>query len=187
VHDVALTVLVALGAFAGTMVDNFVAYAAQLSLTDSSSHRRASVGQFWGVASLILIAAVVGTALGAIPLRWVGVLALVPLALAVHAWRHRRDATRVAKRGAITTYFVTVAFGGDNLAVWSPLFRAIGLHRGLITTGVFLVADVGLIVVARAVAGHPRVMALSQRVAPVATPVLYSVLAVVIAWECHWY
>ncbi len=186
-HDVVLTVLVAAGAFIGTMVDNFIAYAAQLSVTDPSRHFRAGVGQFCGLVALILLAVTVGSALEGIPIRWVGILAVAPLGLAIHAWRHRKDPVRVVRRGAITTFLVMVAFGGDNLAVWIPIYGTGSVSHGLITTGVFLVLDLGVLALARAIASHPRVLAAGQRWAPTVTPFLYATLAVVIVWECHWF
>lgn len=186
-HDAGVTVLVAAVAFAGTMVDNFVAFVAQLSLTEKHRHARASVGQLAGVISLIVMSGAVGSMLSAIPLRWVGLLAAAPLALAVHAWRHQEPSARAVRRGAMTTFVLTIAFGGDNLAVWSPLLRADGYAKGLVAAAVFLVGDVALIVVARSLASHPRVVTTCQKLAPRATPLLYVGLSGLILWECRWF
>ncbi len=185
-HDVVTTVVVAAGAFIGTSIDNFIAFAAQLALTDRRRFARASYGQLTGVVTLIVISGGVGTALEAIPLRAVGALAFVPIILAVIAWRKRGDPRHVAKRGAVTTFLITVALGGDNIAVWVPILRADGLHRGALAAGVFVALDVVLISLARVTASHPKVIAVSTRWSPRLTPVLYGALAVVIAWQCHW-
>lgn len=184
-HAVVITVAVALGAFVGTMLDNFVAFSAQLALTEPRRHERAMTAQVIGVLSLIVIAGGVGTALGEIPLRWIGLLALAPLALAYHAWRTRSHPARNVKRGAITTFVVTIALGGDNLAVWIPLFRADGLHRALLTGGIFVLSDVALVSLARLLVNRPRVIEWAAKTSPIATPILYVILAVVILWQCH--
>ena len=186
-HAVLATALVAVGAFLGTMVDNFVAFAAQAALTEERRHQRIGSGHFFGVVVLVIIACGVATALAEIPLRWIGILAIIPLALALHAWRTRAVTRPVTKRGWTTTLLMTIGLGGDNLAVWVPLLRAGGLARGVMTTGIFLLLDLALISIALFVARRPRVMALSQRFGPALTPVLYVGLAVVILWQCHWF
>jgi cadmium resistance protein CadD (predicted permease) len=185
VHGLVTTIVVAVAAFIGTMIDNFVAFAAQLALTDPHRRERAMSAQIFAVLTLIVISAAVGSALGEIPLRWVGVLAAAPAALAVHAWRTRNRPSHQVRRGAVTTFLVTVALGGDNLAVWIPLLRADGLRRSLVSAGVFLALDLVLVVVARAVVSHPMVLSVSERSAKVATPILYVALAIVILWQCH--
>jgi cadmium resistance protein CadD (predicted permease) len=186
-HDLGAAITVAAFAFVATMIDNFAAFSAQLAITDRSRRGRASVGQFVGVVSLIFMSVVVAGALGEIPLKWVGLLAAAPLALAVHAWVTRHREPHLVKRGMVTTMVVTIALGGDNLAGWIPILRAGGINRGLVTVGVFVVLDLALIGVARLVASHPAVVRAGQRFAPMATPVLYVILAIVILWECGWF
>ena len=184
-HDVGVTTLVAVFAFAGTMVDNGVAYVAQLALTEPARHRRAHVGQFAGFLVLLAGSAVVGASLGDVPLRWIGALAVVPLALAIARWRHRRRPPRAVRRGTVATFFLTVAFGGDNLAVWIPLFRAGGLRDGALTAAVFVLADLLLLVAVSFGASRARVVDLTQRAGPLVVPFLYVGLAVLVAWECR--
>jgi cadmium resistance protein CadD (predicted permease) len=184
-HTVVITIAVALGAFMGTMLDNFAAFSAQLALTEPRRHERAMTAQVLGVLTLIIISAGVGSALAEIPLHWIGLLALAPLALAFHAWKNRHQPARTVKRGAITTFLVTIALGGDNLAVWIPLIRADGLHRAVLTAGIFLLSDVALVALARFIVNRPRVIDLSAKIAPRATPLLYVALSVVIVWQCH--
>lgn len=166
------------------MLDNFAAFTAQLALTDPKRHERAMTAQVLGVVALIVISASVGTALAEVPLRWVGILAVAPLALAYIAFRKRNDPARNVKRGAITTFVVTIALGGDNLAVWIPLLRADGLQRSLLTAGVFVLSDVALVALARLVVTRARVIELAARGSKLATPILYVALSVVILWQC---
>ena len=181
-----MTVGIAAVAFAGTMVDNFAAFTAQLAITDRPRRPRATLGQIVGVIVLILMSAVVAVALGEVPLKWVGVLALAPIALGIHAWRTRDRPAHLVKRGFFTTLVVTIALGGDNLAVWIPILRANGFTNGLITSVTFIACDLVLVLVARLIASHPKVVATGSRIAPIATPFLYFALAIVILWECGW-
>jgi cadmium resistance protein CadD (predicted permease) len=168
------------------MADNFVALTAQLSITERTKHDHVGLGHFLGVVVLVAISALVASALASVPLGWVGILAIAPAALGVHAWRTRRRPPHTAKRGMVTTFVVTVALGGDNLAVWIPLLRAAGASGGAITIAVFLALDVIMVALARLCATRPKVVATGQRIAPVATPFLYFALAIVIIWECGW-
>jgi cadmium resistance protein CadD (predicted permease) len=185
-HDLGAAVAISAFAFVATMLDNFVDFSAQLSITDRPRRGRASLGQFVGVVVLISMSVVVAGALGEVPLTWVGILAAAPLALAVHAWLNRRREPHRVKRGMVTTMVVTIALGGDNLAGWIPILRAGGLSRGPVTVGVFVVLDLVLVGAARLCASHPAVVSAGERIVPVATPILYVVLAIVILWECNW-
>ena len=185
-HSTLSTVAVAVVAFAGTMVDNFAALIAQLAITDRARRPRATFGHFVGMLALIMISVVVASALSEIPLAWVGVLAALPIALGIHAWRTRDRPAHLVRRGFFTTLAITIALGGDNLAVWIPMLRAAGITEGAVTVGVFIVCDVIMLVIARLVASHPRVVATGSRIAPIATPFLYFFLALVILWECGW-
>jgi len=103
------------------MFDNFFAFAAQLIVTDEKRVRRVNYAQALGVITLLVLAGGIGSLLTPIPLPWVGLLCLAPWALAWHAWRHRtKEPSQVYRRGALTTFAMTLALGGDNLAVWIP-------------------------------------------------------------------
>ena len=54
------------------------------------------------------------------PLRWVGLLCVAPFGFAIYAWRHRDAPREQYKRGSITTFAMTLALGGDNIAVVDP-------------------------------------------------------------------
>ena len=73
-----------------------------------------------------------------VPTRAIGLLGLVPLVLGIRglmALRHAEGRERVARRAFGSGFFaaalVTLGAGGDNLAVYIPLFRvAGGVGRG---------------------------------------------------------
>ena len=184
-HTILGVVVVATLAFVGTMFDNFFAFAAQLVVTDPARFRRVSLAQAFAMALLLALAAALGAVLAPIPVRWIGVLCLAPFAFALHAWRHRDVPREQYRRGGITTFAITLALGGDNLAVWIPLLRANGIAHGLIVAGVFSVLEVVFLLSARRLALHPRVVAWGRRHAPSVIPFVYVALGVLILWECH--
>jgi cadmium resistance protein CadD (predicted permease) len=184
-HWLERVTLIASLAYVGTMFDNFFAFAAQLVVTDRSRFRRVSWAQVTGVAALLVISAAVGSALAGVPLRWVGLACVAPWALAGYAWRHRRDehATQF-RRGALTTFVVTLALGGDNLAVWIPLVRASGVGGALVDVAVFAVWEIVFLWSAQRLAGHPGVVAWGERHAPTLVPWVYLALGVLVLVEC---
>lgn len=184
-HTILSVIIVAVLAFLGTMLDNFFAFAAQLIVTEKNRFRRVSYAQAIGVVTLLVIAGAIGTLLTPIPLPWVGILCLAPWALAVYAWRHRDKVPgEVFRRGALTTFAMTLALGGDNLAVWTPLLRAAGFFHSVVTVAVFALMELVFIFSAQRVAGHPRVVAWGQTHAPKFLPWLYFGLGVLILIEC---
>jgi cadmium resistance protein CadD (predicted permease) len=185
VHTILGVVVVATLAFVGTMFDNFFAFAAQLVVTDPARFRRVSLAQAFAMAFLFALAAALGAVLAPIPVRWIGLLCVAPFAFAIHAWRHRDTPREQYRRGGLTTFAITLALGGDNLAVWIPLLRSNSLTHGLVIAGLFALLDIVFLVGAQRLARHPRVVAWGRRYAPEVIPFVYVALGVLILWECH--
>jgi cadmium resistance protein CadD (predicted permease) len=123
--------MTATGAFVGTNIDDFVA----LSLLvlgmsfDQLRPRQIFAGQYLGFAGLLVISGAAATGLAAVPTRWAGLLGLVPLALGAAGFgrlarnRHRDNYQPIVVNGIWPVAIVTIANGGDNVAVYSLLFR----------------------------------------------------------------
>lgn len=184
-HSLLGVVVVASIGYLGTMFDNLFAFAAQLLVTDRKRFRRIGWAQASAIAVLVVLAAGVGSLLAPIPIRWVGVLCLAPWALAAHAWRHLNDEEdRQFRRGALTTFTLTLVLGGDNLAVWIPLLRANGVGRAILTVAVFAVWEVVFIVSAQYLTSRPRIVQWGTRHASRLIPWVYLLLGVMILVEC---
>lgn len=176
-------VLLSLASYGGTMVDNVVAFSAQLALTPEEKRPATSAAQSAGVAVLVLISLGLGSALRLVPLSFFGLCALAPWALAVHTFRHRHDVHSPTRRGVTGTFVSTLALGGDNLAVWTPLLRAGGILHGLVVLAVFAVSQIAFVTGARSLVRHPHITRLSDRAGQWALPAVYLALGVVILLE----
>ncbi len=184
-HSLLAVVLIASLAFVGTMCDNYFAFAAQLLVTDRSRYRRVSWAQASGILFLILISGAIGSLLAPIPTRWIGIFAIAPWALAAHAWRNRDKPTHEQfRRGALTTFTLTLALGGDNIAVWIPLLRANGVVHALVTVAVFAAWEIVFVLSAQALVTHPRVVTWGDQHAKSFVPWIYVALGVLILVEC---
>jgi cadmium resistance protein CadD (predicted permease) len=182
---------VAVAAFAGTNVDNTVVTAALVAGAPLERAHRIAAGQVVGFATLVCIAAAAAAVLFEFSPAQVGLLGLVPLAIGLRGLiglrrhrrpvgpdaasprrRRRRVSERAVGRSLTAAALVTLAAGGDNLAVYIPLFREGGATR-LATIAVVFVA--GEVVVTAAVLGagrHPRARAVVTGLGEVAVPLL---------------
>lgn len=117
----------------------------------------------------------------------IGLLGLVPLALGVRGLLRLRRSDRsdeVARRavgsGFIAALLVTVASGGDNLAVYIPLFRVGGAARIGVVALVFAVGEVVVTTLVLFGGGHPRVRGAMTRFGAVAVPLLLCCIGVLV-------
>jgi len=111
------------------------------------------IGQYAGIAFLLAASALSMLVRLVLPPHAIGLLGLLPLALgireAVELARARRGAAEaddalqpgpaaVRRRGILGVALVTVANGGDNIAVYAPLFASATPARAAGLAGIFL-------------------------------------------------
>jgi cadmium resistance protein CadD (predicted permease) len=180
----------AAGAFVGTNLDNAVVATTMVAAAPDHRATRIATGQVLGFAVLIVVAVATSIALFEISTRVIGLLGLVPLLLGLRglvALRHAEGRQRVARRGFGTgvtaAALVTVGAGGDNLAVYVPLFRAAGATGRITTAAVFLVGEVLLTLLILGAGRHPRTRAAVTRIGVVASPVLYCAIGVLVLFQ----
>jgi cadmium resistance protein CadD (predicted permease) len=143
------TVAAAMGVFAGTNVDDIIV----LTVLFLSARARGApkvwqvwAGQYLGIAALVVVSAVAALGLTIVPDEWVGLLGLVPFVLGVRglasAIRSRgkdESPSPVVATGLLSVIGVTIANGADNISVYTPTFRTIGVTGSLVTVVVFAV------------------------------------------------
>jgi cadmium resistance protein CadD (predicted permease) len=81
------------------------------------------------------------------------------------------------------TFLATVALGGDNVAVWTPLLRAGNFVHGGVVLAVFAGCQILFVSFARRLVLHPRITQWGEKVGHWALPVVYVLLGVVILLE----
>src|SRR5437867_1994007 len=84
-------------------------------------------GQYLGLAGLITSSFVGFFARLIIPKTWIGLLGLAPIAIGIKkliGWKRRKEevADKTSAASVLTVAAVTFANGGDNIAVYIPLF-----------------------------------------------------------------
>jgi cadmium resistance protein CadD (predicted permease) len=180
----------AAGAFVGTNIDNAVVTVAMISAAPPRRANRIALGQALGFTVLVVASVGMALLLFEISTRVIGLLGLVPLVLGLRGlWglRHAAGRSRLADRafgsGMIAATVVTIGAGGDNLAVYIPLFRVGHVGGTLWTLLLFAGAELLLTLFVRRAGQHPRVRAAMSRLGAFATPVLYCVIGVLVLVE----
>ena len=183
----------ALGVFAGTNVDDIIVLTV-LFLTSRASGKprpwQIVLGQYAGIGALVAVSAAAALGLAIVPDHWVGLLGLVPLALGVRSLiktvRARSgddESSPVVASGAVSAAAVTIANGADNISVYTPMFRTLGVADSLVTVAAF-----GVLVAAWCAAGawlgsHRKVIDAVERFGHWLVPAVFITIGAVIVIE----
>jgi cadmium resistance protein CadD (predicted permease) len=185
------TVAAAVGVFAGTNVDDLIVLTVLFLSSRAGGRPKAwqiVAGQYAGIGVLVALSAAAALGLVLVPDDWVGLLGLVPIGLGVRglvaAIRDGGEqAAPVVATGLIAVAGVTVANGADNIAVYTPLFRTLGLAGSLVTVAVFAVL-VGVWCAGAAWLGsHRRVVGIVERSGHWLVPAVFITIGVIIVAE----
>jgi cadmium resistance protein CadD (predicted permease) len=201
---------VAAAAFVGTNVDNTVVAMAMVAGAPLERARRIAVGQVVGFVVLVGVAAAAAAVLFEFSTAVVGLLGLVPLAIGVRglvalARRHpdggaeanvaavpgaqvrarkrrqlRHPEERAVGRSLTAAALVTIAAGGDNLAVYIPLFRVGGATNIGVIVAVFVAGETLVTWVILAGGRHPKARGAMVRIGHVAVPILLCCVGVLV-------
>ncbi len=200
---------VAAAAFVGTNVDNCVVTMAMVAGAPLERAHRIAAGQVIGFAVLVAVSAAAAAVLFEFSTAVVGLLGLVPLAIGVrglvglaHArpdaevevdvgqaggarrrwpWRGgTRGERRAVGRSFTAAVLVTVAAGGDNLAVYIPLFRVGGAANVGALVAVFVVGEVLVTWIVLTGGRHPKAREVMLRLGHLAVPVLLCGIGVLV-------
>jgi cadmium resistance transport/sequestration family protein len=142
------TVGAAVGVFVGTDVDDLIVLTVLFLGARATGRPKAWqiwLGQYAGIAVLLVVSGLAALGLAIVPDRWVGLLGLIPIGLGgyglIGAIRHAEDddEARPMAAGALAVAGVTVANGADNIAVYTPMFRTLGVADSMVALAVFAV------------------------------------------------
>jgi cadmium resistance protein CadD (predicted permease) len=182
----------AAGAFAGTNLDNAVVTVAMVATARPERAKRIVAGQVVGFVVLVLSAIGMALLLFEIPTRVIGLFGLVPLALGIRGLiglRHAESRARLERRafgsGLVAAMLVTIGAGGDNLAVYIPLFRVARVRGTIVALLLFTVGELLLCLFILRAGTHPRVRAAVTAIGMVAAPILYCAIGILVLLEAR--
>ena len=186
---------IAAAAFIGTNIDNCLVTMAMVAGAPLERSRRIAAGQVVGFVMLVAVAAAAAAVLFEFSAAVVGLLGLVPLAIGVKGLlglrsaaggsgdtgpRRSEAAERAVGRSLTAAALVTIGAGGDNLAVYIPLFRVGGATNLLAVVAVFAVGEVAVTAAVLGGGRHPKARVVMLRLGAVAVPALLCAIGVLV-------
>jgi len=181
------TALLAAGAFVATNLDDLMVLCVlflSVRARSGAGYWKIWLGQFIGLGILTGVSIAAARALAPVPVQWVGLLGLIPLALGIRglvaARRHDDDAPRTALTGVPAVVGVTLANGGDNVSVYIPLFHSMGPAASALAAVIFATMLALWCTAGFWLTVHPRIVSLFRRGGHWVIPAVYVVLGVVI-------
>jgi cadmium resistance protein CadD (predicted permease) len=187
-----VTVRTAAGIWAGTSIEDFVLLAALFLASRATGRPRPwqiVAGWYVGIAFLVAVSAVAALGLIAVPQQWTGLLGLAPLSIGAYKLigtiRSRGRQARVVTVMAdsvLSLAAIPIASGGDNFAVYVPVFRSVGPAQSAIMIMVFAVCLAVWCLAAWALGSHKKVIDFTELYGHWVVPCVYMVVgALVIA------
>lgn len=183
----------AVGVFVGTDVDDLVVLTV-LFLSSRAGGRprpwQIVIGQYVGIGVLFGVSVVAALGLSIVPDHWVGLLGLVPIALGVHglvgvvrARGEGEGSAPAVASGLFSVASITVANGADNIAVYTPMFRTLGVTGSVVTGAVFVVLVGVWCAVAAWLGSHRRVVRVVERFGDWIVPGVFIAIGAIIVAE----
>lgn len=157
--------------------------------------REIVTGQLLGIGALIFISLLASMIGLLIPMPYIGLLGLFPIYLGVKALWHQHnqnendesdldiDKAHKPQGNTLSVAGVTIANGGDNIAIYIPLFATLTWPHKLTMVMIFLVMTLVWCILARYLTRHPLVSKTVDKYGHSITPFVLILLGAYILYE----
>ncbi len=91
------------------------------------------LGQFLGISCLTIISVIGAMGISVLPNQWIGLLGIVPIAMGLKAHSdYKRNTANILKvdfikPSILKVFSITVANGGDNIGIYTPIYASMNL------------------------------------------------------------
>lgn len=190
------TILTSLGVFISTSIDYLVILLILFARLKKPSHKaHIYAGMSVGLAILLAFSLLSAFVISFVPEDWmVGLLGLVPLYMGIHyifAGGEEADENAIMEKikdsrsGRLfwTVALLTIASGGDNLAVYIPYFSTLDWAQILLVLLVFALGIIALVETSQAAADLPQVSETIEKYEKWIIPVVFIGLGLYILLE----
>ena len=175
------SILTSIIAYVSTNIDDIFVIMILLASAHGVAKRRLIAGHFLGVGLITVISMLGAFGLQNLPLKYVGLLGLVPIALGVKAWFDRdEDKTEVKGTGILSMAMITLGNGADNVGVYIPLFTGFSGGERIGAVVIFVVMTSVWVWFANSLSELPRVKTVIEKYKAIAIPVVFIALGVFI-------
>ncbi|WP_454850143.1 cadmium resistance transporter [Promicromonospora soli] len=188
------TIAAVAGLFIATNIDDLVVLTVLFAVSARASRLRGwqiVAGQYLGFIALVATSFLAALGLAVVPDEWVGLLGLIPLAIGVLALvrtlrgqdEDDEDESALKAVGLLGVAGITIANGGDNIAIYTPVFRTMSTSDVWTTIVVFLVMVALWCALARVIGTNERVIEALEKVEHWLVPAVFIGLGVFILIE----
>lgn len=172
-------VLTSVIAYISTNIDDI--FVLMILLAQTRAKRSLIAGHFLGVGLLTTISMLGASGLQNLPLKYVGVLGLVPIGLGIKAWFDRDNEEVEAKAvGLLSMAMITLGNGADNIGVYIPLFTGFTDVEQTGAVIIFAAMTTLWLFLANSLAEFPRIKAVLETYKDIAIPVVFIALGLFI-------
>lgn len=168
-------------AYISTNIDDIFVLMILLAQAAKGAKGRLIAGHFLGVGILTVASMLGAFGLQNLPLKYVGILGLVPIGLGIKAWLDRNDEEVEAKAvGLLSMAMITLGNGADNIGVYIPLFTGFSRTERIGAVIVFVCLTALWVFLANTLAEFPKVKSVIEKYKAIAIPVVFIALGVFI-------
>jgi cadmium resistance protein CadD (predicted permease) len=173
---------IGIGAFVASNIDDtFILIILFSSITFQARH--VFIGQFLGIALLIVVSALGSLIALVVPPFFIGLMGIIPIGLGIHRLielrlhdeiNNKREITQINLKSClpfITVAAITMSNGGDDIGVFTPLFAKYS-EAGEVTVLVTILMFMTLLwcIVTYYLVNHPLVASRIKRIGNILTP-----------------
>lgn len=153
--------------------------------------RQVIAGQYVGMAALVVVSAVASLVSLVLAPAYVGLLGLLPIAIGLKGlfelWRKDDDPEETTNKAGLgnvlTVAAVTIASGGDNIGVYTPVFATSAAATILTIVVVFAILTAAWIAFSHWLVNHPALGAPIRRFSRPAMPIVLIAIGVFVLYE----
>ena len=173
------SILTSVIAYISTNIDDI--FVLMLLLAQTKAKGRMVAGHFLAVGLLTAISMLAALGLQNLPLKYVGILGFVPIALGIKAWFDRNaEEVKTHSAGIFTMAAITLGNGADNIGVYIPLFTGFSCRERVGAVIVFAAMTALWVWLANSLAEFPKIKAVIEKYKAIAIPVVFIALGVFI-------
>lgn len=173
-------------AYISTNIDDIFVVMILLAQAARGTKSRLIAGHFLGVGLLTAVSMLGAFGLQNLPLRYVGILGLVPIGLGIKAWAEHQtgadddEAPEERSVRLMSMAMITVGNGADNVGVYIPLFTGFSGAERIGAVIVFAAMTALWVFLANSLAEFPQVKRAVGRYKHIVIPAVFILLGVYI-------
>ncbi len=168
-------------AYISTNVDDLFVIMILMAQTPGMEKRKLIAGHFLGVGLITAISMLSALGLQNLPMKYIGFLGLLPIALGIKAWFHRDDDTMDTRAvGLLSMAMITTGNGADNIGVYIPLFTGFSDAERIDAIVIFMVMTALWVFLAKSLAEFPNIKTVIENYKDIIIPAVFISLGIFI-------